>query len=204
MDLFYQNIGQRLNDIITYNNFIPLDDLDYSKQYLVFYVHENENSHWATFMDKDDLRVIKIDEDENVTYEENSLTNFLFQICIYELCNCLKYNMMFFAKPDEVKEIVNEWEGFHFTTRRSEDEFPNEFYYKDGAIGFVWYGELGYTFYCGAESVDNLKFMKTFTDTKGLKDDSIHVDMNERLENGYWDFYINEDSCKEKQFWSSI
>jgi len=201
LDLFYKLTETRINDIITYNNFISMKELDYDKQYLIFYVQENETCYWSTFFNKDESRVIKIDEYNNMIFEENDLTNFLFQMCIYEICQRLKYNLMYFAKPDEVNEILDAWNRFPFKVRKSKDDFPNEFYYKEEAIGFVWHGEKGYTFYCGAESIGSLKFMKTFIDKKGLKNDAIHVDMNERLEEGYWEFYINGDSCKENEFW---
>ncbi len=199
--LFYRYFGDRINDIVTYNNFIPSGDLNYTNEHVIFYVHEGETCSWATYRERNDFRVIKIDEDQHVIQEKNDLTDFLFQICIYELCLRLTYNMMFFGKPDAVKEIADSWNEYPFARRRNRDQFPNEFYYKNGTIGFVWYGDEGCTFYCGGKTNDKLGFMKSYTESKGLKDDKVHTDLNQRLENGYWDFYINGEPCQEKEFW---
>ena len=199
---FYQYVEERIDDVIIYNQFVPSSKLNFNNRILVFYIYEGDTCRWGVENGKD-KNVVKINEDKNITYEENNLVDFLFQICIYEVCHSLDFNLMFFGRHEEVDKIKEKWSKFPFVDRKTEDDFPNEFYHKTGAIGFVWRGKKGSTFYCGAKNTQNLEFMKEFTFSKGLKNDDIYTDPKIRLEKGYWDFYRDGESCKEGEFWGS-
>lgn len=197
---FYQYFENHIDEIIVSNTLIPFDDLKYSNNQLMFY--KSDFSYWAIENINDD-KVIKVDENDNITYENNDLIDFLYQICIFDICKTLKYNMMFFGKHDVVDTIAQVWQSYKFYERQVTDEFPNNFFYKQDAIGYIWKGSKGSTFYCGSNHIQSLQFMKVFTDSLGLKNENNYTDLIERLEKGSWDFYINSEACDDRQFWKS-
>jgi hypothetical protein len=163
----HEFIGQNRSAFFPQNRLLPTTEIDLDTQEPVFYIENQGVYLWAFQKGSDNPPVMGkfIGHTQGWQVEEESLTAFLYQICIFEAIVGAPYGASVSSCTEEdLTEILAHWELIPYSAWRW-PAYPTSFYIAGEALMVVSPNDSNYSIFCGAKEKADLQFMKSFTNS---------------------------------------
>lgn len=163
----YRGIWQDLNRVVTYNRLLAPNELTSDDDRFLFYIESQGTCAWAFDTRSSDPSVWRQDGDRAPDWiaEEERLTGFLLQVCLFESVMAAKYGAWCsWCDPATLKSMIIPWQRISISSWRW-PSYPTTFWCVQSALAVVSPNEDGYTFRCGALNQESLELIKPFLDT---------------------------------------
>jgi hypothetical protein len=159
----YKNV---LNKLFVFNKPIQLSELSIEKGFVTFLIECQGVYIWKTEIGQESSKVFLCENKQPMEcqLEEERLCGFLYQTLVFEAILSSNYHCMAtWLSRQQLDEILRKWTSAPFYPSHW-PAYPTQFYFTDNSLALTFPNEDGFTFQCGSNFKDALKFMSEFVE----------------------------------------